>query len=62
MTITSSYFEGNQALSAFGYNRDGKKAKTNNHRTYHGQQRLSAENKYSKGNELDYKTVNSQLN
>ena len=61
--ITSSYFEGTQnVLSAFGYNRDGKKGKK---QITIG---LIADSKgfplkieVFKGNVLDYKTVNSQL-
>ena len=61
--ITSSYFEGNQnALSAFGYNRDGKKGKkqiTIGLITDNNGFPLKIE--VFKGNELDYKTVNGQL-
>ena len=61
--ITSSYFEGTEnVLSAFGYNRDGKKGKK---QITIG---LITDNKgfplkieVFKGNELDYKTVNGQL-
>jgi len=61
--ITSSYFEGTQnELSAFGYNRDGKKGKK---QITIG---LITDNKgfplkieVFEGNELDYKTVNGQL-
>ena len=61
--ITSSYFEGTEnALSAFGYNRDGKKGKK---QITIG---LITDNKgfplkiqVFEGNEIDYKTVNRQL-
>ena len=61
--ITSSYFEGTQnELSAFGYNRDGKKGKK---QITIG---LITDNKgfplkieVFEGNKLDYKTVNGQL-
>jgi len=61
--ITSSYFEGTEnALSAFGYNRDGKKGKK---QITIG---LITDNKgfplkiqVFEGNEIDYKTVNGQL-
>ncbi|MGP8322315.1 MAG: IS1634 family transposase [Methanosarcinaceae archaeon] len=61
--ITSSYFEGTEnALSAFGYNRDGKKGKkqitigliTDN-------LGFPLKIQVFEGNELDYKTVNEQL-
>jgi len=61
--ITSSYFEGNQnALSAFGYNRDGKKGKkqiTIGLITDSNGFPLKIE--VFKGNEVDHKTVNGQL-
>ncbi|MEA1875069.1 MAG: IS1634 family transposase [Bacteroidota bacterium] len=61
--ITSSYFEGTQnALSAFGYNRDKKKGKkqiTIGLITDSTGFPLKIE--VFKGNELDYKTVNGQL-
>ncbi len=61
--ITSSYFEGSEnALSAFGYNRDGKKGKK---QITIG---LITDNKgfplkiqVFEGNEIDHKTVNEQL-
>lgn len=61
--ITSSYFEGTEnALSAFGYNRDGKKGKK---QITIG---LITDNKgfplkiqVFEGNEIDHKTVNGQL-
>ncbi|MCF6332404.1 MAG: transposase, partial [Draconibacterium sp.] len=61
--ITSSYFEGTEnALSAFGYNRDGKKGKK---QVTIG---LIADSKgfplkieVFEGNEIDHKTVNGQL-
>ena len=61
--ITSSYFEGTKnKLSAFGYNRDGKKGKkqitigliTDN-------EGFPLKIQVFEGNELDYKTVNGQL-
>ncbi len=61
--ITSSYFEGTEnKLSAFGYNRDGKKGKkqitigliTDN-------EGFPLKIQVFEGNELDYKTVNGQL-
>ena len=61
--ITSSYFEGSQnELSAFGYNRDGKKGKkqitigliTDN-------EGFPLKIQVFEGNMLDYKTVNGQL-
>ncbi len=62
--ITSSYFEGTEnALSAFGYNRDGKKGKkqiTIGLITDHEGFPLKIQ--VFEGNELDYKTVNGQLN
>ena len=61
--ITSSYFEGMQnELSAFGYNRDGKKGKkqiTIGLITDSDGFPLKIE--VFEGNELDYKTVNGQL-
>jgi transposase len=61
--ITSSYFEGTQnALSAFGYNRDGKKGKkqiTIGLITDSNGFPLKIE--VFEGNMLDYKTVNGQL-
>jgi len=61
--ITSSYFEGTEnALSAFGYNRDGKKGKkqiTIGLITDSTGFPLKIE--VFKGNEIDYKTVNGQL-
>lgn len=61
--ITSSYFEGTEnALSAFGYNRDGKKGKkqiTIGLITDHKGFPLKIQ--VFEGNEIDYKTVNEQL-
>lgn len=61
--ITSSYFEGTEnALSAFGYNRDGKKGKkqiTIGLITDSNGFPLKIE--VFEGNEIDYKTVNEQL-
>lgn len=61
--ITSSYFEGTEnALSAFGYNRDGKKGKkqiTIGLITDNNGFPLKIE--VFEGNEIDYKTVNEQL-
>lgn len=61
--ITSSYFEGTEnALSAFGYNRDGKKGKkqiTIGLITDSNGFPLKIE--VFEGNEIDYKTVNGQL-
>jgi transposase len=62
--ITSSYFEGNQnALSAFGYNRDGKKGKKQiTIGLITDSKGFPLKIEVFKGNELDYKTVNGQLN
>ena len=61
--ITSSYFEGTQnALSAFGYNRDGKKGKKQiTIGLITDSKGFPLKIEVFKGNVLDYKTVNGQL-
>ena len=61
--ITSSYFEGTQnALSAFGYNRDGKKGKKQiTIGLITDSEGFPLKIQVFEGNELDYKTVNGQL-
>ena len=61
--ITSSYFEGTQnALSAFGYNRDGKKGKKQiTIGLITDSKGFPLKIQVFEGNELDYKTVNEQL-
>jgi len=61
--ITSSYFEGTQnVLSAFGYNRDGKKGKKQiTIGLITDSEGFPLKIEVFKGNELDYKTVNGQL-
>jgi len=61
--ITSSYFEGTEnALSAFGYNRDGKKGKKQiTIGLITDSNGFPLKIQVFEGNELDYKTVNGQL-
>jgi len=61
--ITSSYFEGNQnALAAFGYNRDGKKGKKQiTIGLITDSKGFPLKIEVFKGNEVDHKTVNGQL-
>ena len=61
--ITSSYFEGTQnALSAFGYNRDGKKGKKQiTIGLITDSKGFPLKIEVFEGNRLDYKTVNGQL-
>lgn len=61
--ITSSYFEGTQnQLSAFGYNRDGKKGKKQiTIGLITDSSGFPLKIQVFEGNELDYKTVNEQL-
>ena len=62
--ITSSYFEGTEnALSAFGYNRDGKKGKKQiTIGLITDSKGFPLKIQVFEGNEVDYKTVNGQLN
>ncbi len=61
--ITSSYFEGTEnALSAFGYNRDGKKGKKQiTIGLITDSKGFPLKIQVFEGNEVDYKTVNGQL-
>ncbi len=61
--ITSSYFEGTEnALSAFGYNRDGKKGKKQiTIGLITDSKGFPLKIEVFEGNEIDYKTVNEQL-
>jgi len=61
--ITSSYFEGTEnALSAFGYNRDGKKGKKQiTVGLITDSKGFPLKIQVFEGNEIDYKTVNEQL-
>jgi len=61
--ITSSYFEGTEnALSAFGYNRDGKKGKKQiTIGLITDSKGFPLKIQVFEGNEIDYKTVNEQL-
>jgi len=61
--ITSSYFEGTQnALAAFGYNRDGKKGKKQiTIGLITDSDGFPLKIQVFKGNEVDHKTVNGQL-
>lgn len=61
--ITSSYFEGSEnALSAFGYNRDGKKGKKQiTIGLITDSKGFPLKIEAFEGNEIDYKTVNEQL-
>ena len=61
--ITSSYFEGTEnALSAFGYNRDGKKGKKQiTIGLITDSKGFPLKVQVFKGNETDHKTVNGQL-
>lgn len=61
--ITSSYFEGSEnALSAFGYNRDGKKGKKQiTIGLITDSKGFPLKIEVFEGNEIDYKTVNEQL-
>jgi transposase len=61
--ITSSYFEGTEnALSAFGYNRDGKKGKKQiTIGLITDSKGFPLKIEVFEGNEIDYKTVNGQL-
>lgn len=61
--ITSSYFEGTEnALSAFGYNRDGKKGKKQiTIGLITDSEGFPLKIQVFKGNEVDHKTVNGQL-
>jgi transposase len=61
--ITSSYFEGTEnTLSAFGYNRDGKKGKKQiTIGLITDSSGFPLKIQVFEGNELDYKTVNGQL-
>jgi transposase len=61
--ITSSYFEGTEnALSAFGYNRDGKKGKKQiTIGLITDSEGFPLKIQVFKGNEIDHKTVNEQL-
>jgi len=61
--ITSSYFEGTEnALSAFGYNRDGKKGeKQITIGLITDSKGFPLKIQVFEGNEIDYKTVNEQL-
>lgn len=61
--ITSSYFEGTEnALSAFGYNRDGKKGKKQiTIGLITDSEGFPLKIQVFEGNEIDYKTVNEQL-
>lgn len=61
--ITSSYFEGTEnTLSAFGYNRDGKKGKKQiTIGLITDSNGFPLKIQVFKGNEIDYKTVNEQL-
>lgn len=61
--ITSSYFEGTEnALSAFGYNRDGKKGKKQiTIGLITDSKGFPLKIEVFEGNEIDHKTVNGQL-
>ncbi len=61
--ITSSYFEGTEnALSAFGYNRDGKRGKKQiTIGLITDSKGFPLKIQVFEGNEVDYKTVNGQL-